>query len=123
MIGVPQLCGNKDVFPRNPPDGKSCLQGFSHLTLIPVSFRAIEVSKSSFQRVSGSTYRSGCIGNQGAKPEHGHMAGRVVERHSLNPQIRRFDHDDLDIISRPASPPGYADVLIFVDHGAIGTQF
>src|SRR6201999_2471151 len=73
MIGVPQLCGNKNVITRNPSGDKSCLQRLAHLTLVPVSFRTIEVSKSSFQRVSGSTYRRGCIGNQGAKPEHGHM--------------------------------------------------
>jgi hypothetical protein len=100
MIGVPQLCGNKDVFTRNPSSDKSCLQRLAHLTLVPVSFRAIEVSKSSFQRVSGSTYRRGRIGNQGAKPEHGHMAGSVVEWHSRNPKIRRSDHDGSSALSR-----------------------
>src|SRR5271170_7747414 len=94
MIGVPQLCGNKDVFTRDPSGGKSCLQGLAHLALVPVSFRTIEVSKSGFQRASGSTYRRGRIGNQGAEPEHGHMTGPVVERHSRHPKIRRFDHDD-----------------------------
>jgi hypothetical protein len=63
MIGVPQLCGNKDVFTRDPSSGKSCLQRLAHLTLVPVSFRTIEVSKSSTQRFSGSTYRRGGIGN------------------------------------------------------------
>src|ERR1700723_1803263 len=53
MIGVPQLCGNKDVFTRNPSSGKSCLQGLTHLTLVPVSLRTIEVSKPSFQRAPG----------------------------------------------------------------------
>ena len=91
MIGVPQLCGNKNVFARDPSSGKSCLQRLAYLALVPVSFRTIEVSKSSFQRVSGRTYRHGCIGNQGAKPECGHMAGSVVERHfrqSENQKIR-----------------------------------
>src|SRR5271155_2959887 len=106
MIGVPQLCGNKDVFARDPSRGKSCLQGLAYFTLVPVSFRTIEVSKSSFQRASGSTYRRGCIGNQGAKPEYWHIAGSVIERHFRSSKIRRFDHDDpLGSISRPASPP------------------
>jgi hypothetical protein len=100
MIGVPQFCGNKNVFTRNPSSDKSCLQRLAHLTLVPVSFRTIEVSKSSFQRVFGSTYRRGCIGNQGAKSEHGHMAGSIVERYSLSPKIRRFDHDDTSALSR-----------------------
>src|SRR6202045_3798174 len=57
VIGVPQLCGNKNVFARDPSSGKSCLQRLAHLALVPVSFRTIEVSKSGFQRISGSTYR------------------------------------------------------------------
>src|ERR1700738_4937388 len=32
MIGVPQLCGNKYVFTRNPSSGKSCLQRLAHPT-------------------------------------------------------------------------------------------
>src|SRR6516162_4805472 len=63
VIGVPQLCGNKNVFARDPYSGKSCLQRAAYLALVPVSFRAIEVSKSGFQRVSGRSYRYGCVGN------------------------------------------------------------
>jgi hypothetical protein len=90
MIGVPQLCGNKDVFTRNPARGKSCVQRFAHLTLIPVSFRTIEVSKSSFQRVSSGAYRRVCARNQSAKAEYRHVAGSVVERDSFSSKIR-FD--------------------------------
>src|SRR5271168_558818 len=72
MIGVPQLCRNKDVFTRNSSSGKSCLERFAYLTLVPVSFRTIEVSKPGFQCVFGSTDRDSSIGNQGAKPECGH---------------------------------------------------
>jgi len=61
MIGVPQLCGNEDVFSRNPPRGKFRLQSLAYLALISVSFRTVEVSKSGFQRVSGGIYRRGCI--------------------------------------------------------------
>jgi hypothetical protein len=100
MIGVPQLCGNENVFACDPSSGESNLQRLAYLALVPVSLRAIEVSKSSFQRVSGSTYRRGRIGNQGAKPEHGHMAGSVVEWHSRNPKIRRSDHDGSSALSR-----------------------
>src|SRR5882757_7030504 len=56
VIGVPQLCRNKNVFARDPSGGKSRLQRRANLSLVPVSFRAIEVSKSGFQRVSGRTY-------------------------------------------------------------------
>jgi hypothetical protein len=94
MIGVPQLCGDKDVFTRDPAGGKSCLQGLAHLTLVLVSFRTIKVSKASFQSGPGSTYRHGWIGNEGAKPECGHLAGSVVERHSRRLKIRSFDHDE-----------------------------
>jgi hypothetical protein len=138
MIRVPQLCGNKDVFTREPSGGNSCLQGLAHLTLVPISFRTIEVSKSGFQRVSGSTHRRGCISNKGAKPEYGHLAESVVERHSRIPKIRRFDHDDSSTLSRVQHHRSDSRTfLIFVDHFvifwpttapslpfcAIGTQF
>jgi hypothetical protein len=97
MTGVPQLCGNENVFTGNPSSGESCLQRLAHLTLVPISFRTLEVSKSSFQRVSDSAYRRRCIGNQGAKAEYGHMAGSVAERHSFSPKIRRVDHDDTSV--------------------------
>src|SRR6516165_7431302 len=106
MIGVPQLCGNKDVFTRNAFSGKSSLQRDAHLTLVPVSFRAIKVSKSSFQRVSGSTYRCGRIGNLGAKAEYGHLAGSVVERRPFRPKIRRVDHDDTSLVAASSNTPG-----------------
>jgi hypothetical protein len=48
MIGIPQFCCDEDVLARYPSSGKSCLQGFAHLTLVLVSFCTIEVSKSSF---------------------------------------------------------------------------
>src|ERR1700756_3601005 len=59
VIGVPQLCGDKDVFARDPSSGKSCLQRAAHFSLVPVSFCAIEVSKSRFQCASGCSYRHG----------------------------------------------------------------
>jgi hypothetical protein len=63
VIGVPQLCGNKNVFARDPSRGKSCLQRHAYLALVPIPFRAIEVSKTSFHCVSGRSYRLGCVGN------------------------------------------------------------
>src|SRR5271155_2487370 len=101
MIGIPQFRCDEELLARNPCSGKSCLQRLSHLTLVPVSFRTIEVSKSNFQRVSGRTYRRGCIGNQGAKPEHRHMAHSVVERNSRSPKIRRFEHDETSLYLAP----------------------
>jgi hypothetical protein len=92
MIGVPQLCGDKDLFTRNPSSSKSYLQSLAHLTLVPVSLRAIEVSKSGFQCVSGCSYCYGCVRNQGAKAECGHRTAPVVERHFRQPKIRRFSH-------------------------------
>src|SRR5215471_17475855 len=73
VVGVPQLCGNKDVLARDP-SGKSCLQGPAHLALVTVSFRAIEVSKSGGKRVAGGSEGHACVGNEGAKAECGHMA-------------------------------------------------
>src|SRR5215469_1686444 len=92
MIGVPQLCGNKNVFARDPSSGKSCLQRRAYLPLVPVSFRAIEVSKSGLQRVSGRGYRHGCIGNQGAEAQCRDLTGSVVERNSRHPKIIRLNH-------------------------------
>src|SRR5580704_12995477 len=63
MIGVPQCCGHKNVFARDPSRSKSCLQRSAYFALVPVSFRAIEVSKSGFQCISGRRYRHGWIGN------------------------------------------------------------
>jgi hypothetical protein len=100
MIGVPQFCGNEDVFTGNPSSGKSGLQRLAHLTLVLVSFRTIKVSKSRHQRVLGCTFRHDRIGNQGAKAEYGHLAGSVVQRNSGRPKIRRFDHDDASAASR-----------------------
>src|ERR1700761_2358203 len=92
MIGVPQLCGDKDVRARDASSGKSGLQGLTYLTVVAVSLRTIEVSKSCFQRISGRTFRHGWIWNQGAKAECGDMAGSVVERDSRGPKIRGSDH-------------------------------
>jgi len=44
-------------------------------------------------------YRRGCIGNQGAKPEHGHMVCSVVERHPFRPKIGRVYHDDASLVA------------------------
>jgi hypothetical protein len=63
VIGVPQLCGNKNVFARDPSSGKSCLQSPAYLALVPVPFRAIEVAKTGFECVSGRSYRNGWVGN------------------------------------------------------------
>jgi hypothetical protein len=71
VIGVPQPCGNKNVFARDPSSGKPCLQRPAYLALVPVSFRAIEVSKSGFQCVSGRSYRHGCVGIKVPKPSAG----------------------------------------------------
>jgi hypothetical protein len=92
VIGVPQLCGYKNVFARDPSSGKSCLERLAYLTLIPVSLRTIEVPESSFQFASGRSYRHSWIWNQRAKAECRYMTASVVERHSLHPKIRRFRH-------------------------------
>src|SRR5437763_14031830 len=39
MIRVPQLCGDEDVFSRNPSSGKSRLQRLAYFALVPVAFR------------------------------------------------------------------------------------
>src|SRR5512146_520654 len=63
VIGVPQLCGNTKIFARDPPSGTTFLQSLAYLALVPVSLRAIEVSKAGLQCVSGRSYRLGCAGN------------------------------------------------------------
>jgi hypothetical protein len=63
VIGVPQLCGDENIFASDPSTGKSCLQRCAYLALVSVSFRAIEMSKSGFQCVSGRGYRHGWVGN------------------------------------------------------------
>ena len=92
VIGVPHLRRNKNVSARNPPSGKSCLQRLANLALIPISFRAIEVSKSRVQRVSSRSDRQGRVGNQRAKAKCRHTPGSVAEWNSRHPQIRRFSH-------------------------------
>jgi hypothetical protein len=92
MVGVPQLRGNENVFARDPISGKSCLQRVAHLALVPVSFRAIEVSKSGVQRISGRGSRQGSVGNEGAKAEGWYLARTIIERHSRQPKIRSFNH-------------------------------
>src|ERR1700735_535469 len=79
VIGVPQLCGDENVFARDISGGSSRLQRLAYFALVPVSFRAIEVSKSGFQRVFSRSYREGCVGNQGAEAERGNLADSVVE--------------------------------------------
>src|SRR5215469_16653385 len=87
VIGVPQLCGNKNVFAGDTYGGESFPQRPAYLALIPVSFRAIKVLKSGFQRVSSRRYRHGWVGNEGAKAECGHMGGSPAEWNSRHPQI------------------------------------
>jgi hypothetical protein len=92
MVGVPQLRGNKNVLSRDPISGKSGLQRLPYLSLVPVSFRAIEVSKSGVQCVSCRGSRQGSVGNEAAEAEGGHVARSVVERHSRQPKISTFNH-------------------------------
>jgi hypothetical protein len=49
-----QSCGTPIIDPRtvDPSSGESCLHRFAHLTLVPLSFRTIEVPKSGLQRTS-----------------------------------------------------------------------
>src|SRR5580704_4649989 len=63
VIGVPQLCGDENVFARGFSSGKSCLQRPAYFALVSVSFRAIEMSKSGFQCVSSRSNRHGWVGN------------------------------------------------------------
>ena len=79
VIGVPQLCGNENVFARDVCSGKPCLQRLAYLALVAVTFRAIEVAKSGFQRGCGRSYGYGWIRNQGAETERGHATGTVVQ--------------------------------------------
>jgi hypothetical protein len=87
VIVVPQLCGDEDVLADNPPSGKSRLQDLAHLALIPVSLRAIEMSKSGLQGGFGRGIHYSCVGNQGPKTERGYTAGSVVERYFRIPKI------------------------------------
>jgi hypothetical protein len=119
MMGVPQLCVNKNVSARDPAGRKAYLQRLAYLALVPVSFGAIEVPESGLQCVSGRTDRYGWIVNEGAEPERGHVARSVFERDCLHPNIRRFDHGHLlGAISRLVAswtsfskPPGCDEVL------------
>src|SRR5271168_581534 len=92
VIGIPHLRRNKNVPTPNPPSGKPCLQRSANLAFIPISFRAIEVPKSRFQRISSRSYRQGRIGNQRAKTKCRHLPGSMTEGNSRHPQIRRFTH-------------------------------
>src|ERR1700678_193138 len=78
MIRVPQLRGDKDFLACDSPSGKTFLQRLAYLALVPVAFRAIEVSKPGGQRVSGRSSRHCRVRNQGAKSEGGHKAGPVA---------------------------------------------
>jgi hypothetical protein len=100
MIGVPQFCGHKDVFARDSSSSKPYPQGLAHLTLVPISLGAIEVSISGFQRVSGSTGSRSCIGNQRAKSERRHTAAFVIKHYPSAPKMERLNHDDISALSR-----------------------
>jgi hypothetical protein len=63
MIRVPQLGGDENVRAREASGGKSRLQRAAYLALVPVSFRAIEVAESGFERVAGRSYGLGGVGN------------------------------------------------------------
>jgi len=64
MIGVPQLCGDKDIV------------------------------TSGLQRVPGGTYRRCRLRNQGAEAEYGHTVYSVAERDPGSAKIRGLDHED-----------------------------
>ncbi len=90
MIGVPQLCGNENIFARDPCSGKSCLQRLAYLALISVSLCTIEVSKSGRERISGRGSGLGWVGNQGPQPSAGIwplplLSAILVSRRSEDP--------------------------------------
>jgi hypothetical protein len=46
MIGIPELCRDEDILAGDCSRGELGLQGLAYLTLIPIAFRAIKVTKS-----------------------------------------------------------------------------
>ena len=79
MIVVPQLRGDKYVFPLNCPWLDHLLHGVADRLFIAVAFRTVEVSKSHFQCGLGCLLRGEGVGDQRAKSEGGDRARSVRE--------------------------------------------
>jgi hypothetical protein len=79
MIGVPQLCGDKDILPPN----RACLENFLHRLanrfFIAVALRAIEMSESHFQGCLRRLFGPNRIRDERAKPDGGDRAGSIVK--------------------------------------------
>ena len=88
MIGIPQLCGDKDILPRDSAGCESCLQCLTYLSLIPIPLGTIEVSKSGFQGAPGRTFRLGRVRDQRAKAESRNLSASEVERYSFKSKFR-----------------------------------
>jgi hypothetical protein len=80
----------------------------AYFTFVPVSFGTIEVTEAGFEGVFGGTEGYGGVGDECAEPEHGHLAGSVVERDCRSAQVRGFDHDHTSAVQgRTAGDDGY----------------
>jgi len=53
MIGIPQLRRDEDILTRDGVHGELCRQCLTHRPLIPIAFRAIQVTKAHPQCVRG----------------------------------------------------------------------
>jgi hypothetical protein len=89
MVGIPEFCGDKEIFPRDSAGRESCLQCFTDLPFIPISLGAIEVSKSSFQGAPGRTSGLGRVWDQRAKAESRNLSASEVERYSFKSKFGR----------------------------------
>ncbi len=79
MIGVPQLCGDKDVLPPNRPRLEKFLHRLANRFFIAVALRAIEMSESHFQGCLHRLFGLDRIRDERAKPDRRHGARSIVE--------------------------------------------
>jgi hypothetical protein len=57
VIGVPQLCRDKDVLAFDRSGSQACVQCFANFAFIAIPLRAVEVSESGFQCTFGRPCR------------------------------------------------------------------
>ena len=110
MIGVPQLRGDEQVFPRNGPRLERFPQRITHRRFVAVAFCAIEMSKTHFERGLGGLLGRDEIRNQRAESDRGNRTRSVGEWNPANSEAHRMSSCPCSCVGRTDPGAASADV-------------
>ena len=79
VVGVPDFCGDENVFAREAGGGEAFAEGLADFALVAVAFGAVEVAEAGDEGVAGGGDGEGGVGDEGAEAEGGDLARGVFE--------------------------------------------